>query len=171
MVQLGVLQHQAGNYPHAVAMLAQAKELEPNHPLPLVRLAQILPPPGYDEAISLLRRAIKLCRLKKRKVPEFQLYGRLARSSLIHLYMLTGRHALAEKAAAKLLQSKLASAEDLTNLAAVRRHAGDADGSLALLREAVSDSLKALEKDGQIVWPHYFIGENAEERERHVAVQ
>ena len=54
-------------------------------------------------------------------------------------------------------------------MVAVRRHVGDPKGSIALLRDAVSDSLKALEKDGEVGWSHYFIGD--EERERHIAVQ
>jgi tetratricopeptide (TPR) repeat protein len=170
MVQLGVMQHQLGNYEHAVSMFLQAGETEPKNPLSFLRLAQILPAPGSDDAIRLLRKALKLCLKGKKPIKKYQTYLREAKGSLIHLYMQTGRHSKAIKLGEKLMAQRAATAEDLTNLAAVYRHSGNANLSIELLRDAVADSLKALDSDGHIVWPHVFHGDGAEERERHVAV-
>jgi tetratricopeptide (TPR) repeat protein len=163
MVQLGTLQYQLNNYELAVDMFLQAKELEPKHPLPLVRLAMILPAPGQDDSIDLLKQALKLCRKKK----KYSRVAQQARSYLIHQYLVTGRLEQAEKIGTKLLAKNRTSAEDLVNLAGVLRHSGKLSASAKLLDRAVGECIDALDPDGRLVWPYHFTDE---EQERQAAV-
>jgi tetratricopeptide (TPR) repeat protein len=163
MVQLGTLQYQLNNYELAVDMFLQAKDLAPKHPLPLVRLAMILPAPGQDDSIDLLKKALKLCRKKK----KYSAVAQQARSYLIHQYLVTGRLTQAEKIGAKLLAKNRTSAEDLINLAGVLRHSGKLQDSAILLDRAVGECIDALEPDGRLQWPYHFTDE---EQERQAAV-
>ena len=163
MVQLGTLQYQLNQYELAVNVFLQAKDRHPKHPMPLVRLAMILPAPGQDDSIDLLLQALRLCKKKK----KYRRIAQQARSYLMHQYLATGRLVKAEKIGRRLLAKNSTSAEDLVNLAGVLRHGGRLVESAQLLERAVSECIAALEPDGKLIWPHIF---SDEEMERQAAV-